>query len=1033
MAEDYRAAIASGHLAELVDDITSHYRTRFQDYRPRGEPVVQDDRAENRLSVHIEGDVPLLGDLREGALAVEVFPLRIMDSLATPDQLQRTMPWAYDPPLTLHERIRLVLPEPAHLAAPLRSDVSDAHFALTLSSSESGHERILDWHFQRRDDVVLPADLARFRDRITKARNEQDIVLTEPLFNGDRLIAQTSEDAKTMEKDPRMLRDDEVSHEVARAYARRVRDDLVLAASGATSPVGTRILVDRAMQDTLLGEDDAAQADLGRVAADALVEPAAQYTRGLVLFTSGHFADAEKAFRAGIDVTDPSLGPARRWIGIAAYFDGRLADAVRSLQEAAQDESGDERTITLAWLFMAARHQDHRGEAAIASYLAEAKDREPGWATQLLDAIRALAVEEDKDVQSGADWADWPAARQLIATLKKEPRLVRERTVQMVFFLSQLSMKSSERGAVVEMLQLEAKTHSPSVPEDLCARTELRKGATKAPADLMDSARKAAADGDRRGASAILRRAVAAAPDDTNALLLLGRIENDQARCEALEPLIRAASLRPDDPVIGVEFARSIKLCGSRARALEMLDHWLADPHIPSAALAEGLALRARARIDENDDSQLARSEDEAREALRANARDPIVLQAMFYVHDHQGKFKEALEDVDRMKAVGAPPQDLAMYRGVALGRMGGRDAEAEAELTSSLAAEPGKYVALVARTQERLRRNDVDGALQDALALVKGWPDSADCWEYLKKAQEAGDHTALARDALDHQVALQPPQADLWDERATLDARLHDRETAVADYDKALAIDKSDVDAWLHRGVQLWLLGRGQEAVTSCLKGLAVNDAPPNRAICVAVEWGTGDHARAIETLDALTPHREEMEAADMSYWFREVGEALMSYGRAREAVPFLRGALRREPDSNYLALALYFSSAMSGDEAKAREELAARSMAKASPWPAHLIDYAAHRLDDDALMKLATAGAPGDLAGQACEATFYTGLRHWLDGDVAAGKAMLVRAANECPRTFAEAMIAKAWLAAGPGATLATNAAPGPNGAAR
>jgi len=44
---------------------------------------------------------------------------------------------------------------------------------------------------------------------------------------------------------------------------------------------------------------------------------------------------------------------------------------------------------------------------------------------------------------------------------------------------------------------------------------------------------------------------------------------------------------------------------------------------------------------------------------------------------------------------------------------------------------------------------------------------------------------------------------------------------------------------------------------------------------------------------------------------------------------------------------------------------------------WPGHLVDYAAGRLDDDALRKLATMDAPGDFAGQACEASFYMGLK--------------------------------------------------------
>ena len=72
-----------------------------------------------------------------------------------------------------------------------------------------------------------------------------------------------------------------------------------------------------------------------------------------------------------------------------------------------------------------------------------------------------------------------------------------------------------------------------------------------------------------------------------------------------------------------------------------------------------------------------------------------------------------------------------------------------------------------------------------------------------------------------------------------------------------------------------------------------------------------------------------------------------------------------------------------------------------------------------------LAGRDAPGDFAGQACEATFYIGMRHWLDGDLSAGTALLGRAAGECPQDFVESIIARAWLAAGPGAEAAANAA--------
>jgi len=1025
VAESYRAAIASGHLAELVDNITSHYRTRFQDYRALGEPVVDDDRVENRLSVHIEGEVPLLGDLHDGALSVEVFPLRIMDSLVIPDQLQRTMPWAWEPPRTIRERIHLVVPEPPHLATPLHSEVSDPHFALILTSSESGHERILDWRFQRRDDVVLPADLARFRDRIKKARADEDILLKEPLFNSDRLRARATEEAKAIDKDPRMLHDDTVTDQVSQAFALRVRDDLILAASGTTSPVGARTLVDRAEQHMLLGEDAAAQADLGSVATDALMEPAAHYTRGLVLFTAARFADAEKAFRAGLDAADPMVGPTRRWIGIAAYFDGRFSDAVRSLGEAVQDESGDERTITLAWLFVAAQHEDHHGEAAIAPYLPESKAESPTWATQLLEAIRALAVDEAKDAQSGAGWSDRPAAQQLVATLKKDPRLVRERTVQMAFFLSQLAMKSHERGAVVAMLQLESKLHATSAPEDICARTALLLAGRKAPADLVDSARKAAASGARRGAVEILHRAVAAAPDDTDALSTLGRVENDQMHCEALEPLTRAASLRPDDPVIGIELARAYAYCDGGARASSMLQHWLSDPHTPPTASAEGLAVRSMLRLNDSDPGHLKLSDDDAREALRIDPTAPIARQAMYHVHDAQGKYDELLADVDLLEAAGAPARDVSAYRGMALMQLK-RDDEAEVELTKTLAIEPGNFLALTSRTKERLRREDAEGAAQDALAVVKLWPNKTDYWDSVLQAQAMRGDLKAALEAAEQKVRLQPDNAVFFAERADLKGGLRDYKGAVADYDRSLALDASDPDAWIDRATPLWQLDRGSDAVVSCHKGLALSDTPRHRATCTVVEWQVGDHAHAVQTLNDVLGGKDGVQLLSGSYWVKNFAMELLSYGRLREAAAWLKLS-QKQHDWTYGAVFLYVARSLAGEEAGARAELTARAKPVKPQWRDHLVDYAAHQIDDVELMRLSNTGVQDDLPGQACEAVFYRGLRHWVDGDVAGGRTLLASAASTCPRTFNEALIARGWLAAGPGATSASPADPG------
>lgn len=123
------------------------------------------------------------------------------------------------------------------------------------------------------------------------------------------------------------------------------------------------------------------------------------------------------------------------------------------------------------------------------------------------------------------------------------------------------------------------------------------------------------------------------------------------------------------------------------------------------------LALRSMMTIDEDDDTQFASSEEDARKALGMDAGLPLTSETMFYVHRHRHEYQKALGDADRMKTAGAPPQQVALYRGMALADLQ-RDDEAEAELTSSLAVEPENWIALKFRAEVRLRRHDAQGAV---------------------------------------------------------------------------------------------------------------------------------------------------------------------------------------------------------------------------------------------------------------------------------------------------------------------------------
>jgi len=558
--------------------------------------------------------------------------------------------------------------------------------------------------------------------------------------------------------------------------------------------------------------------------------------------------------------------------------------------------------------------------------------------------------------------------------------------------------------------------------------TQPQLSAAHVPPALVDEARRAAAAGNRRHASEVLWKAVPSAPDDVEALALLGRVELDQVHCGALAQVQHAAELRPADPVVGVLLARMLTTCGGEpVQAERSLDLWIGDPQTPPAARAEALAWRALVAVDRGGDA-LKGAEGDIRAALRADDRVPLPWKALFHLHVNQDKFEDARADIDRMAAAGAPPQDVALSRGILLECLKRHD-EAEIELSRTLAIEPGHVIALLVRSRERRHRDDLDGALKDSQELVTHQRDNPDYWDELMLVQfDRGDY-ASAREAVDQKIRLVPERARFLAERAELDGPLGDYKGAVEDYDRSLAMDPSDPDAWIDRATPLWRLDRGSDAVASCLKGLALSDTPRHRSTCAVIEWQVGDDARAVETLDRVLARKEGIETIDSEYWRNNLAMEMLSYGRMKDFAAWWTSSKkdRKDADWTYGAVFLYVARALSGEEAAARVELAARPAPAKARWEDHLVDYAAHRIDDDALVRLASVGAPDDLPGQACESLFYRGLRHWIDGDVAGGRALLADSASSCPRTFNETRIARGWLAAGPGASRTPPANPG------
>ncbi len=115
----------------------------------------------------------------------------------------------------------------------------------------------------------------------------------------------------------------------------------------------------------------------------------------------------------------------------------------------------------------------------------------------------------------------------------------------------------------------------------------------------------------------------------------------------------------------------------------------------------------------------------------------------------------------------------------------------------------------------------------------------------------------------------------------------------AVNAFDKALALDSMNAEAWTSRGISLIELGRYQEAVNSLDKSLTL---APRYVLAWSLKgWALNllkQHQEAVESLDRALALAPEEETA----WF-ERGDALIQLRRYQEAIECYETVLKLSP----------------------------------------------------------------------------------------------------------------------------------------
>lgn len=361
--------------------------------------------------------------------------------------------------------------------------------------------------------------------------------------------------------------------------------------------------------------------------------------------------------------------------------------------------------------------------------------------------------------------------------------------------------------------------------------------------DTLQRANESLRLGDRAGAEALYRQAIAESPDDINALHRAGVLSFQRGAVEdALAFVGHATALNPGHPVLWSDLGLIQAGAGQLDKAVASYDRALAL----SPAVAETHCRRADAlRL-------LGQPEDALRGYDQAIALNPAFAQALNnrgLALMALGQREAALASYDAVLAV-QPDYVLALCnRGRALHELGRSD-EALTSYDAALARAPDYLEALNNRgalLQDLGRLEEALAAFDRAVALKPDYADALNNRGNVLKGLGRLDEALASYDAA---LAAQPRLVEALCNRGFLEWTLGRCAQAVESYDAALAIDPGQVEAWNVRAIALTALNRPLDALHSYDAALALNpdyaDALGNKGMLMA-ELGLLDEARAV------------------------------------------------------------------------------------------------------------------------------------------------------------------------------------------
>jgi len=466
-AERWRATVAQAGVDRIAEAIGGHYVKAVPGLVSVGTPELLDDRAANAIELKLSFEHPAPGHYQRGLVELELPVIELGDALLVPPEARRRYPFLLDGPRRVELRIAVTGPQPFTQAPPAPQQVADKHFSLQSRIELQGGSLVAVSRYERRGDEVLPAELDGYRERIGRARQLSNsrarLALIdfrdkslEPEFAAiDRRLAKYR--GQRPDALLQILQGGEITRLVGLQLVPRLEPGSRLAA---------RVLAERAQASNTLGDFAAGlrDAELALQGEPPSEEAAAALeAKGVALVGLARPAEALDAF-AGQAQLGSGNSPGA-WLGTTHYMLGDYARAEAALRDSAANASGEARSFTLLWLYLAAERQGGRGRAAIADEVAsvDTTARED-WGGTLL---RYLGGALDRDA--------------LLKAARAKPEQERLRLAEAYFFIGQQLAAQGRRGDAMPWFERTVSTQAVPYREVTLAQWELKRGPGDAP------------------------------------------------------------------------------------------------------------------------------------------------------------------------------------------------------------------------------------------------------------------------------------------------------------------------------------------------------------------------------------------------------------------------------------------------------------------------------------------------------------------------------------------------------------------------